>query len=68
MTLNDIRAMDREYLTPAQVAAVLGCDQQGVRVWAREHPEELGFPVIRVGNRVKIPKEGFLRFMQGGAN
>ena len=63
MTLDDIRKIDREYLTPAQVAEVLGCDPQGIRVWARQRPEGLGFPVCLVGSRVKIPRVPFLRFM-----
>lgn len=65
MTLNEIRELDREYLTPAEVASVLGCDPQGVRVWAREAPEALGFPVIVLPHRTKIPKEGFIRHMEG---
>lgn len=63
MTLDDIRKIDREFLTPAQVAEVLGCDPQGIRVWARQRPEGLGFPVCLVGSRIKIPKVPFLRFM-----
>lgn len=63
MTLNEIKAIDKEYLTPAQVASVLGCDPQAIRVWARERPKELGFPTICVGHRVKVPKIAFLRHM-----
>ena len=63
MTLDDLKRIDREFLTPAQVAEVLGCDPQGIRVWARQRPEGLGFPVCLVGSRIKIPKVPFLRFM-----
>lgn len=63
MSLDDIRKIDREFLTPAQVAEVLGCDPHGIRVWARQRPEGLGFPVCIVGHRIKIPKVPFLRFM-----
>ena len=65
MTLEEIKAIDREYLLPREVGAVLGTDGQSIRVWARQRPEELGFPVIVVKSRVKIPKEGFINFMRG---
>lgn len=65
MTLEDIKAIDREFLTPAQVAAVLGCDPQGIRVWARQRPEALGFPVVALAHRTKIPRRAFIAFMEG---
>lgn len=68
MTLSEIEAIQREYLLPREVAAVLGTTDQGIRTWARQRPEELGFPVICIGSRVKIPKEGFLNYMRGGVN
>ena len=34
-------------------------------VAARQRPELLGFDVIIVGNRVKIPREAFIAFMRG---
>ena len=65
MTLDDIRNIDREFLTPAQVAEILGCDAQDVRVAARKRPDLLGFPVCVIGSRVKIPKRAFIRWMTG---
>ena len=65
MTLEDIKAIDREYLIPREVAAVLGCAQYGINVAARQCPESLGFPVCMVGSRVKIPKRAFIRWMEG---
>lgn len=65
MTLDDIKALDREYLTPAQVSEVLGCDAQDVRVQAKQHPERLGFHVAVIGSRVKIPRLAFIRWMEG---
>lgn len=65
MTLDEIRNYPKEYLTPAQVAPILGCDPQALRVWARECPEALGFPVIVFPHRTKIPKAAFLRHMEG---
>lgn len=65
MTLDDVKAIPREYLIPREVAEVLGTDGQSIRVWARQCPEGLGFPTVCVGNRVKIPKAGFIAYMEG---
>lgn len=57
MTLSEVERMDAATLTPAQVASVLHSDPQLIRVATRQRPELLGFNVIIVGNRVKIPRE-----------
>ena len=67
MTLDEIRASTKAVLTAADVAPVLGCDPQAIRLTARRNPEWLGFPVVCVGSRVKIPREPFLRHWTGGA-
>lgn len=54
---------DREFFTAAEVCGVLGADPNTIRFTARQRPELLGFPVIIAGNRVKIPRIPFLRFM-----
>ena len=63
MTLDEIRNSTKEVLTPAEIAEVLGCDPQDIRVQARTAPERLGFPVIIIKSRTKIPRVPFLRFM-----
>lgn len=65
MTINEIKDYPKEYLTPAQVAPVLGCDPQDVRVQAKQHPERLGFNVSVIGSRVKIPRLAFIKWMEG---
>ena len=64
-TLKDIERIQREFLTAAQVAPVLGTDPQTIRMQARLRPDLLPFPVACLGSRVKIPKEAFLRAMRG---
>ncbi len=64
-TLKEVEACTEEFLTPKDVAKVLGCDAQTIRIQANRCPERLGFPVSIIGTRVKIPKEAFLRFMKG---
>lgn len=68
MTLQEIKALDREYLTPAQIAPILGCDPQDIRVAARLRPDLLGFSVSVIGTRVKVPRLAFIRWMEGSTN
>lgn len=63
MTVSEIQAANKPYLTPVEVAEVLECDPQAIRLAARDNPGQLGFPVIRVGNRTKIPRIPFSRFL-----
>jgi len=65
MTLNDLKRMDCDILTPAIVAEIIGCDPQVIRITAKKNPDSLGFPVIRHGTRTKIPRLAFIRFMEG---
>lgn len=65
LTLAEIAEMDCMFLIPSQVAPMLGCAQYYINV-ASQSPDGrayLGFPVTRIGNRVKIPRIPFLRFM-----
>lgn len=63
MTLDEIRNSTKEVLTPGDIAEVLGADPQDIRVQARTAPEKLGFPVIIIKSRTKIPRVPFLRFL-----
>ena len=63
MTLEEIEALETEVLTPEIVSKVLGVNPQSIRLQAAECPERLGFNVICIGSRVKIPKIPFLVFM-----
>lgn len=66
MTLSEIKQSDKDVLIPADVAPVIGCNPHQIRVTARQRPELLGFPVIVVGTRVKIPRKPFIQFIEGG--
>ena len=63
MTINDIAAMTRPTITPAQACAVLGIDPNTLRWQARENPALLGFPVIVVKSRTYIPRLPFIQYM-----
>lgn len=61
--LENIAASGKEMLSPADVAPVLGCNPYSINVMAKADPARLGFPVCLIGNRVKIPRRAFLRWV-----
>ena len=63
MTLEELKASQQPYLTPADIAPILHCDPQCVREQAKQDPAKLGFPVIIMGQRVRIPRIPFLRYL-----
>lgn len=65
MTLEDIKQKKTDVLTCKDVSGVLKCSEQTLHMQAQLRPELLGFPVVCIGNRVKIPKEPFIKFMEG---
>lgn len=65
MTIEDIKNTDKEFLTPCDIAPVLGCDPHSIRVQAQKAPQLLGFPVCKVGTRTKIPRVPFLKWVEG---
>ncbi len=62
MTLDNIKAMKKEYITPKIAASIIGCDPQGIRIAAHTEPESLGFPVCVMQTRVRIPRRPFIDF------
>ena len=67
MTLEEMRTSTKDFLTPTDVAKVLGCHPYSINVQAQEDPSKLGFPVAVVKRRVRIPRMGFLIWYMGGA-
>lgn len=65
MTLTELEALETEVLTCKQIAPVLMANPATIHLQAMECPEKLGFPVIVMGSRVKIPRKAFLAFMEG---
>lgn len=65
MTIEYIKQMDREILTPKDVAPVLGCDPNMIRRQAKEDIKQLGFPASKVGTRIKIPRKAFIAWYEG---
>lgn len=65
MRLQEIEAIPRDYLKVAEVCELLHTRPDCFRGQAHKYPEKLGFPVIVIGSRVKIPKIPFLKYMKG---
>jgi hypothetical protein len=74
MTIDEILRSDKPTLTAAEIAPVLKTSDNSIRVCARQRPDLLGFPVIIMGSRVRIPRIPFLEFLgykngeEGGEN
>lgn len=65
MTIEDIKKMDKEILTPDDIAPLLKCDPNLIRYRAKEDIKQLGFSAARIGTRVKIPKQAFIIWYEG---
>lgn len=63
MDVSEIKSSTKLFLTPADIAPVLGSDPHTVRCTAKQRPELLGFEFTFIGNRMKIPRIPFLRFL-----
>lgn len=66
MTLQEIEAIPKPMLLVADVAPFLSCNPQSLRTQAQQDPDGLGFPVVVIGNRVLIPKDGFIHYCKYG--
>ena len=65
MSIAELETMTKETISCNTAAEVIGCNPQLLRIQARECPQALGFPVVVVRKRVKIPRLAFIAFMRG---
>ena len=63
MTIAEIQASDKVFLTPGDIGPVLGSTPHTIRVIARQRPDLIGYEFTFTGNRMKIPRIPFLRFI-----
>ena len=64
-TLEELREIDKPFLTPEDISGVLGSNPQTIRVTAHQRPDLIGYPFTFAGNRMKIPRIPFFRFVEG---
>ena len=65
MTLEQLEMLDKEMLVPTDIAPILGCMPYTINVVTRDGNNPFPFPIIRIGNRVRIPKMPFIKAMRG---
>ena len=65
MTLDELEKLDKEVLLPKDIAPILGCTPYTINVATRDGKNPFPFPIIRMGTRVKIPKQPFIKAMRG---
>ena len=63
MTVEDLKKMKEPVISGTMAAKVLGMDSSRLIGYAREHPERIQFPFQISGNRLKIPRIPFLRWL-----
>ena len=63
LTISQLRESQKPFLSVEEVSGVLGANPHSIRVTARQRPELIGFPFTFSGNRMKIPRIPFLRFI-----
>lgn len=63
MTVAELIKSEKVLLNPTDICDILGSDPQSIRDQAHSEPALLGFPVIVVGSRTKIPRIPFLKFI-----
>lgn len=68
MTLEEIERLPKEMLIPADIAPILGCRPYAINVAVKDGTNPFPFPVIRMGRRVRIPKQPFIKAMRGELN
>ena len=65
MTLAEMEALDREFITVAEAASVMGCAPQRLRDGLDLYPEAFPFPHYKIGHRHRIMRVGFVRWAMG---
>lgn len=65
VTLEQIEALDKDMLVPADIAPYLGCNPYAINVATQDGSNPFPFPIIRLGTRVRIPKIPFVKAMRG---
>lgn len=67
MTISEIKASTKDWLTAVDVAPVLKCDLNYIRWQAHADPKKLGFEVTVMKRRVKINRKSFLEYLRESA-
>lgn len=59
-----LQALDKPMLTCLDASRIMECDPYDLHMQADVDAAKLGFPVIIMGRRVKIPRASFLEYIR----
>lgn len=63
MSIEELLQSNKDFLTPVEVSKILHSDPQVIRTTARQAPHLIGYPYTFIGNRMKIPRLGFIAWL-----
>lgn len=63
MTLNELLSSDAVFVNANDIAPILNARPQEIRNQAKADASVLGFPVIVINKRVRVPRVPFLRWI-----
>lgn len=66
ISLSDLKSSTDDFILATDVAGIVGINPQSIRLTAQKAPEKLGFPVCVCGTSVRIPRKGFIAWVEGG--
>lgn len=67
MTIREMMESNEVFLTPEDIAEVVGSNPQTIRLTVREYPERFAqYCPFWTGNRLKFPRLRFLWCLTGG--
>lgn len=65
MRLAEIKELDKDFLSVADIAGCLRMDPQLIRDQCEADIKWLGFPACRCGHSFRFPREGFIAWATG---
>lgn len=65
LTLEEIRRMDKDWLTPEEASGPLGCTGHLLGWMCHNEPEKVQFPFICINSKTIIPRTGYLNWFDG---
>lgn len=66
MTWQELKESDKLFVTADDVSEVLNCDPQTLRLAVRERKDLVGFPCSMIGKTLRIPRQAFIKWVEGG--
>ena len=67
MTIKEIRPCSRNMLSVIDISEVIGSGAKDIANTVRTTPGLIRYPFTFVGSRMKIPRVGFLNWLEGKA-